>query len=296
MISIIVPTWNNARMLKLCLASIARHTELAHQVVVHVNECTDSMLQYLKRRGLEHTWTEENVGICRAVNLAAGRCRGEYLVYLNDDMYVLPGWDRLLHERLAQCGSRKPCYVSGTMIQAAPISPRAVQADYGSDVASFQEQRLLEDHRAGRLACTDWSGATWPPCGIHRKWWDRVGGYSEDLFPGFYSDVDFSMKLWQIGCRRFWGVGSSLAYHFGEQTTALVRGPKKSNVKRARMRFLEKWGMLPSTFWRHYLRAGAPCENVLLEPAWLGPVLWDRLRGKFIAAAKPLPRLLPCWR
>ena len=279
-------------MLKLCLASIAKHSEVAHEVVVHVNEGGDGTLDYVKRLGLPHTWTRQNVGICRAMNLAAARSRGEYLVYLNDDMYVLPGWDQHLYRRLAECGSREPCYVSGTMIQASPISPKAVKADYGANVQSFDEARLLDDHRTGRLHCSDWSGATWPPCGIHRKWWDLVGGYSEELFPGFYSDIDFSMKLWRIGCRRFWGIGSSLAYHFGERTTSLVRGPKKSNVKSARMVFLKKWGILPSTFWRHYLRAGSPPQAILSEPAWLGPVLWEKLRGSLVSVSSPVPEFL----
>ena len=84
-----------------------------------------------------------------------------------------------------------------------------------------------------------------------------MGGYSEELSPGFYSDIDFSMKLWQLGCRRFHGMGSSLVYHFGEKTTALVRGLRKENVKRARIQFLNKWGVLPSTVSRYFLRAGA---------------------------------------
>ncbi len=292
-LSIIIPTWNNLGMLKLCLSSIAKHSELSHEVVLHVNEGSDGTCDYVKQQGIQYTWTPENAGICRAMNLAAEKCNGEYLVYLNDDMYVLPGWDRLLYQRLAECGSREMCYVSGTMVQRAPISPKAVQADYGADVDSFAEDRLLADFHAGRLACDNWSGATWPPCGIHRKWWDKIGGYSEELSPGFYSDIDFSMKLWRLGCRRFWGVGSSLVYHFGERTTTLVRGSKKRNVKTARLRFLKRWGILPSAFLRYYLRAGTPCQEVLPEPARFSRLWLERLRGKILSATTSLPPIEP---
>jgi hypothetical protein len=171
------------------------------------------------------------------------------------------------------------------MIQAVPISPCAIEADYGGDLETFEEGRLLEDYHTGRLVCRDWSGATWPPSAIHRKWFALAGGYSEDLFPGFYSDLDFSMKLWQIGCRRFWGTGSSLVYHFGEKTTSLVRGQRKGNVKRSRKWFLKKWGMLPSTFRTRYLRAGEEWQALLPEPALSsGAFLWERMRTKVISA------------
>jgi len=284
-ISIIVPTWNNLAMLKLCIKSIARHSRLPHQVVVHVNQGSDGTRQWVRARGIEHTWTPRNVGICKAVNLAAYKCRAEYLVYLNDDMYVLPGWDVPLYQRLLPLADAEPCYVSGTMIQAAPISPRAIRADYGPSAERFREGRLLGDYRNRSLACDDWVGATWPPCCVHRKWWDQVGGYSEDMYPGFYSDLDFSMKLWRIGCRRFWGLGSSLVYHFGEKTTSLMRGPHNVNVKRARKMFLNKWGILPSTFRRHYLQAGKPYQNLLSEPNGVELALWERLRGLAVSVS-----------
>lgn len=240
-ISIIIPTWNQLAFLRFCVSSILNHTKLPYEIVLHVNDGSDGTLDWVRKQGFVHTWAPQNIGICRSLNLAAQKCRSEYLVYLNDDMYVLPGWERPLYDCASRFGDREACYVSGTMIQAEPISPAAIVADYGDDPVSFDEARLLADHHQGQLAFQDWSGATWPPSCIHRKWWDLIGGYSEDFSPGFYSDIDFSMKLWQIGCRQFYGLGSSVAYHFGEETTSQIRGTNKCNVKNARIRFVKKW-------------------------------------------------------
>jgi hypothetical protein len=226
------------------------------------------------------------------MNTAAAASRGEYLVYLNDDMYVLPGWDRPLYERVRRTGEREISFAAGTMVQARPISPVAIRADYGVDPRHFQEDRLLADFRAGRLTCRDWNGATWPPCCIHRRWWTRVGGYSTEFSPGFYSDVDFSMKLWQAGCRRFYGIGSSLVYHFGETTTALVRGPRRRNVKMARIQFLNKWGIVPSTFVKYYLQVYRPPLESLPEVALRG-ALWERARLRLIGMLAGSDRLRP---
>jgi glycosyltransferase involved in cell wall biosynthesis len=264
-LSIIVPTWHNLNLLELCLQSVAAHSELAPQVVVHVNDGSDGTLNWVRDNGIEHTYSPHNIGICRALNAAFEKCRGEYIVYLNDDMFVLPGWDRELYAAADVTGASEPAYVSGTMIQMSLMAPSVILGDYGLDAEVFDQERLLHDFRLGHLGAADWNGATWPPSCIHRKWWKQIGGYSEELCPGFYSDIDFSLKLWQIGCRRFHGVGRSLVYHFGEKTTSLVRGTASSNVRRARIQFLQKWGVLPSTFTKYYLRAGEPFQGVTPE-------------------------------
>ena len=281
-LSILIPSWNSLEMLKLCLDSVVRHSQLPHQIVVHVNEGTDGTLDWIRRNKIDYTYTPQNVGICQALNLAAKICVAEYFVYLNDDMYVLPGWDRALCEAESVTGNQEPTYFSGTMVQRTRMAPSVVLADYGADPSSLDEAGLLRDFHAGKLARDDWNGATWPPCCVHRKWWKLVGGYSEELSPGFYSDIDFSMKLWQAGCRRFRGVGSSLAYHFGETTTSLVRGPRNQNVKRARIQFFRKWGILPSTFSRYYLRAGHPFQERTSEPDWRRSQ-WERLRLRLVS-------------
>ena len=268
LISIIIPTWNNLEFLKLSVGSIVRHTKLPFELVIHVNDGGDGTLQWVKEQALDHTHTETNVGICHALNLAVQKCHTNYIAYLNDDMYALPDWDVPLYEFLCLSGELEPSYVSGTMIQASPINPASLSFDYGSEPHSFQEQQLLDDFHAGQFAFKDWSGATWPPCMIHRKWWDRVDGYSVEFSPGFYSDIDFSMKLWSIGCRNFCGVGSSLVYHFSERTTSLMRGRRNRNVKEARARFIEKWGFSPSAFIRYHLRAGRKYKTPLSGPKW----------------------------
>jgi GT2 family glycosyltransferase len=288
-LSIIVPTWNNLAMLQLCVRSIVQHSEVPFEVVLHVNDGSDGTLDWVRRQGFAYSHTPHNVGICQGMNLAAQVTSGEYLVYMNDDMYVLPGWDRSLYDRVAETADREPSYVSGTMIQGRLIAPSVILGDYGHDLASFDEPALLRDARAGRLTREDWNGATWPPACIHRKWWHLVGGYSIEFSPGFYSDIDFSMKLWQAGCRRYVGVGASLVYHFGEKTTSQVRGPRKQNVRNARKLFLKKWGVLPTTFKRYYLRCGQPYSGAVAEADWRNST-WERLRLLLHKALAHSPR------
>ncbi len=92
--------------------------------------------------------------------------------------------------------------------------------NFGRDVETFRADQLVAG--APGLVRTDWRGATWPPTLVHRDWWHKVGGYSSELSPGMSSDNDFSMKLWDAGCRVFLGVGDSLVYHFQQKSTGKV--------------------------------------------------------------------------
>lgn len=287
-IGILIPTWNNLEMLQLCLRSIESHSDLDHRIVLHVNEGNDGTLDWVRSNGIEHTYSAENVGICKALNLAAAKCDSEYLIYLNDDMYAMPGWDSALLNSIEHLGADQPVYVSGTLVQPTRFSPSNVIADFGNCPRNFDESGLLRAFHSNKLRRDDWNGATWPPCCIHRKWWDAIGGYSEEFTPGFYSDIEFSMKLWQIGCRHFRGVGSSLVYHFGEKTTSRVRGPNHGMVKRARIEFLKKWGILPSTFSRYYVLAGKHYREPTPEPASMY-LRFERLRVSLLSAVYGLP-------
>ena len=231
--------------------------------MLHVNDGSDGTLKWVREQGIAHTASATNIGICYAMNEAAMLATQEQLVYLNDDMYCLPGWDTALAARAGSLPSDL-YLVSGTMIEPRDSgNPCVVVGDYGSSVETFRAARSWPT--LPRLVRTDWSGATWPPTLVARRWWHRVGGYSTELTPGMSSDNDFSMKLWQAGCRHFIGVGDSLVYHFQQKSTGKV-------VKNdGRRQFLDKWGMTQSTFDRFYLRRGAPLAgDVLPSPTRRG--------------------------
>ena len=260
--SIVIPTWNNLALLKLCVASIQKNSSENHQIIIHVNDGHDGSLEWVKQSGLDYTSSPENVGICFAMNQAAALATTEYILYLNDDMYCCPGWDQNLMKRLSEVGDR-PFMLSGTMIEPrATGNACVVVADYGSDPSTFKEEALLQN--LSSLNRTDWLGSTWPPVLMRKKDWDLIGGFSTELSPGMSSDNDLSMKMWHMGCRIFLGVGDSFVYHFMSKSTGKV---VKNN---GRSQFLHKWGMTHAVFDRHYLRRGRELPKgsdiVLSEP------------------------------
>jgi GT2 family glycosyltransferase len=273
MFSILIPTWNNLDLLKLCVRSIRENSAFTHQIIVHINDGSDGSLEWVHSQYLDYTHSPQNIGICLAVNEAAMHATQDYILYLNDDMYCCPGWDTALAAKLKELDSDL-FMLSGTMIEPVGTgNPCVIVHDYGRDATDFAEARLLQELPNYRLP--DWYGATWPPTLIHRRWWFKVGGYSSEFSPGMSSDNDFSMKLWHAGCRIFLGVGNSLVYHFQCKSTGKVK--KNDGSKQ----FLHKWGIRQSVFDRYYLRRGLPAQSLRLpEPEDTRDFRWQLMRSR----------------
>lgn len=256
--TVMIPTWNNLPMLRLCLDSLERNSGLPFEVVLHINQGSDGTLDWARERGIGFTASRDNIGVCRALNAARTLAAGDYLVFMNDDMYACPGWDTALLKAAGEVGHNR-FMLSGTLIEPRKTSNSCVVvADYGRDPGGFLEEELLRD--LPRLGKADWQGSTWPPNMLHRDLWDQVGGMSIEFFPGFYSDPDLSMKLWKTGVRYFRGVGESKVYHFSSGTTSRMRGFSGRRV------FSRKWGVTAGTFTREYLRRGQTWDGPLKEP------------------------------
>jgi len=259
MFSIIIPTWNNLPYVKLCVESIKKNSTLPCQIILHINDGSDGTLDWAREQQIQYTYTPENVGICIAVNMAGELAVNENIVYMNDDMYACPDWDKYLAEEIKSLPTDN-FMLSSTMIEPRDSNNGAViVADFGRDTESFREQDLLA--ALPSLHKNDWSGSSWPPVVISKKYWNIIGGFSIEFSPGMASDDDYAKKMWEAGCRYFKGVGKSMVYHFQTKSTLRI---KKNN---GRKQFLLKWNCSSSIFNKQYILKGQPFTGVLKEPS-----------------------------
>lgn len=269
--SIIIPTWNNLAMLKLCVRALRTHSKHNHQIILHINEGKDGTRAWAKLENLDFTDSDENIGICWAVNKAAELVENSHILYLNDDMYVLPDWDSCLINTYYSLPNKDLFMISATMIEPY-LKNHACQitGNYGRTVETFEEKKLLDEYKS--FEKKDWNGSSWPPLLLPTQLWRSVGGFSTEFSPGMYSDPDFSMKLWEQGCRTFFGVGKSRVYHFQARSTGRV---KKND---GRKQFMQKWGISAHSFYSLYLKMGTPATPSLKAPTKFSfPVFQARL-------------------
>ena len=253
--SILIPSWNNLPFLKLCVESIRKNSTFRHQIIVHVNDGSDGTLEWVKNNGLDYTYSENNVGVCIAMNMMRTKVLTDYIVFLNDDMYVLPDWDKVLYDEILSLPDNR-FFLSATSIQRHAGSGSFIQADYGNHPSNFRETELLHYFRSHQIR--DWMGATMPPNIVHRDVWDLVGGYSVEYTPGMYSDPDFTAKLWFCGIRYMKGLSASRVYHFETKSTGRIK------KNQGQMQFLLKWGITSSSFRRFVTWRGLPFDEKLI--------------------------------
>ncbi len=264
--SIVIPSWNNLSFLQNCIKSIRKNSSYPHQIIVHVNQGKDGSYEWVKAQpDIDYTYSPENIGVCYALNAARTLIKTPYLLYLNDDMYLCPGWDKALLEEIKTIG-HDLFFLSSTVIEPIASSNAVIEKNYGHDIASFQEEKLLNEFN--EWAQPDWSGATWPPNIVSVRLWDYVGGYSVEFSPGMYSDPDFSMKLWNAGVRYFKGVSKSRAYHFGSKSVQRVKRNKGYH------QFIYKWGFTSSLLTKHMLHRGEDWQGPLPEFKMTNTLKW----------------------
>ena len=248
--SIVIPTFNNLEYLKLCIKSIRKNSLFDHDIIIHNNGDVEPDKSYLERNKCIYSKTNYNAGICEGVNKGAEKASTNYIVYAHDDFYFLPGWDIAWKKEIEKL-NHNLFYLSGTMVQNGQVN-----FDCGENISDFDEDKLLKNN--DKIKYFDFQGSTWAPHIVHKETWNKVGGFSEEFFPGTGSDPDLNMKLWNAGVRIFKGVGNCKVYHFGSIVTRKKFKKDKNVITESGSKggkiFLKKWGFSIKFFTKYYLR------------------------------------------
>ena len=261
MFSIIIPTLNNINYLKLCLKSLKKNSKFNHQIIVHVNKGNDGTTDFLNNSNIEYTFTNYNSGICEGVNKASKKSKFDYILYAHDDFYFCPNWDKILLDEIKKIPDNK-FYLSGIMMNNGPL-----KFDCGNNLDEFDENKLLDNFKNHNHY--DFQGSTWAPHLIHKDLWNKVGGFSEEFYPGTGSDPDLNMKLWLAGVRIFKGLNDCKVYHFGSIVTRRYKDHptiKTESGNKGNKIFLLKWGISIKFFKKRYLRSDQPYLSKLEDP------------------------------
>ena len=261
MFSIIIPTLNNLNYLKLCISSIKKNSNFNNEIIPHVNIGNDGTLDFLKDENIKFTYTDENSGICKGMNMAARKASFDYILYAHDDFYFCPNWDLILKKEVDLIG-HKNFYLSGTMVHNGQID-----FNCGDDIENFNEKKFLENYIKHNYY--DFQGSTWAPHLIHKELWNKVGGFSEEFSPGTGSDPDLNMKLWNEGVRIFKGINDFKVYHFGSIVTRKYKKHptiRTETGSRGAKIFLLKWGITINFFKKFILESDTKFTSPLNEP------------------------------
>jgi len=108
-VSIVIPVHNQLQYTRQCLASIEENTAAGiYEVIVVDDASTDGTAEFLCEWSGRKSWLRavtnpENCGFARSCNRGAALSTSKYLLFLNNDTAVTPGWLSPLLETLKTC-------------------------------------------------------------------------------------------------------------------------------------------------------------------------------------------------
>jgi len=235
-VSIVIPCWNQADFTRACVESIRRYTPERHEVVFVDNGSIDSTHQFLSglrdpRYKVVSNFT--NLGFPRACNQGAAFSKGEYLLFLNNDVMVSPEWLKGLLECL---NSDKDIGLVG------PRTNHIAGIQQENSGAYSTHDEYLEFARKYREVHRGEYRPYWRITGfcllIKRTLFERLGGFDERFSPGNYEDDDLCVKSFLSGYRNV-VCGDVFVHHYGSVTHRQVN--HGDILKRNRAKFEEKW-------------------------------------------------------
>ena len=271
-VSIIIPTYNNLKYLKLFINSIKKNSNYHHQIILHVNDGSDGTLEYVKINNIDYTYSDSNIGLCSSLNRAAKLVNTNYILYAHDDMFFCKNWDIFLENEVKNINNNL-FYLTGTNVS---INNGLINYDCGSMPENFNEKKF--DKFCEKDNSPDLQGSHWAPHLIHKNIWNKIGGFSEEFNPGDGSDPDFCMKLWNEKVRIFKAISRFKVYHFSSTTTR-KRG---INLNDGTKTFTLKYGFNPRFFRKYYLRGDKlkKYDGLLEEPKMNFKMLVDYFINK----------------
>lgn len=207
LISIVIPTRDNGRMLQRCIDSIERQTRTErcrYEIVVLDNGSVDpDSVAYLEeiasRKNIQVIRHDAPFNFSELNNLGVKRAKGDLLLFLNDDIEVLQAdWlDRLggyaQQSHVGAVGA-KLLFPGGYEIQHAGVlnlssGPVHAFRNQPADAPGYFMRNLLE---------YNWLAVTGACLMIDRRKFAEIAGFCETL-PVAYNDVDLCMRLVSAG-------------------------------------------------------------------------------------------------
>ena len=253
--TILIPTYNNLKYLRLFCESIKINSNFNHQLIFHINDGSDGSYDYINNNKYQFTHSKTNIGLCSSIKEASKLIKNQYVLYAHDDMYFCKNWDKFLIEEV-QKQNNNLFYFSGTNIS---YKDGILNFDCGNTPENFDQIKF--DNFCEKDNSPDLQGSHWAPHLIHRDLWTKVGGFSIEFDPGDGSDPDLCMKLWNEGVRTFKCISRFKVYHFGSVTTR----KRDININNGTKKFLLKFGFNPRFFRKYYLRGDSKIK-------YLGPL------------------------
>ncbi len=238
--SIVIPALDNVVYTACCLASLSRYPPAASFEVIVVDDgSSDATPQLLPRvPNLAYLRNETTQGFVHSVNRGAGQARGRFLLLLNNDTQVQPGWlDPLLaafDDPSVGIAGSKLIYPSGHLQEAGAV----LRADGTVEMVGLNDDPTRPEYNVPREV-DHCSGACLM---VRRDLFLELGGFDAAYAPAYFEDCDLALRVRKRGLKVVYIPGSVVVHHLSATTSSESVSVKQRQIEVNRRLLVERWG------------------------------------------------------
>lgn len=239
-VSIIIPVFNQIKLVVESLLSIVQNTETIEYEVIIVDDASieESANILLDIKNLVYIKNDINLGFIETCNRGARIARGNYVVFLNNDVQVCKDWLRHLLETIK---SDDTVGVVGPKI----IFPEGRLQEAGALLRADGRVRMIglysnpKQERFNYVREVEYCSGV---CMLlKRQYFLDIGGFNTDYRPAYCEDVDLCFRIRKDGYRIIYNPSSVIVHHLSSTTNLMDDNYKHKYAIRNTQRFVENW-------------------------------------------------------
>lgn len=210
MVSIIIVTYNGRAYLYPNLTSVTSQLGAESEIIVVDNASTDGGDAFIQHAfpGVRLQKNPVNIGFAAACNQGAALARGEFLVFLNQDTRVAPGWLQALVEPM-NSDDRVGLTTSKVLLMSDPS--RHHLAGQNLHFTGLVFGRGYLDPASKWVEPANVNAVSGASFAIRRQLWEELGGFDETFFM-YYEETDLSWRARLAGYSCLYAP-DSVVYH-----------------------------------------------------------------------------------
>tara|TARA_B100001167_G_scaffold110470_1_gene67836 strand:- start:193 stop:2004 length:1812 start_codon:yes stop_codon:yes gene_type:complete len=240
LISIIIPTKNNKKILNRCIKSIEQNTSYKNwEIIIVDNNSTDEITKsYYKSLRYKILNYKKPFNFSKLNNHAVKYCKGDLLLFLNDDIKVLEhNW---LQEMVSLCNQNDVGAVGPKLVYSDDTIQHAGVTFLKTGTGFHPFQRIKENESGYHNLLNvvkDCSAVTGACLLTKKEIFEKVNRFDED-FDLYYGDADLCLKIIDSG---YSVVYTPFAKLLHEGSFSIQKSSESHFAVENYFHFIEKW-------------------------------------------------------